>query len=162
MLRPATEADVSRIAEILVFAKRTAYRPIFQNDDFSFNELQVVPLAQELLTGHALDEYRVYDDGIVRGVMQISYVPDEAYPESARLLTFYVDPFFQGMGYGGKMMRSFLSEARRRGASCIVLWALEKNARARAIYEHFGFEHDGERTYEPETPEFLFRYVKKL
>lgn len=161
MLRPAVPADIPRIAEILVFAKRTSYRSIFHNDDFSFNELQVVPLAREL-QAHALDDDYVYDDGIVRGVMRFSFVPDEAYENSARLLTFYVDPFFQGMGCGGKMLRGFLEEAKRRGMSRAVLWVLEKNARARAIYEHFGFQHDGARMPEPETPEYVLRYVKKL
>ena len=36
MIRRAEERDVGRLAEILVFAKRTAYRPVFQDDRFSF------------------------------------------------------------------------------------------------------------------------------
>ena len=36
MLRKATMQDVSRIAEIIVFGKRVAYRPIFNNDVVSF------------------------------------------------------------------------------------------------------------------------------
>ena len=47
MLRKATMQDVSRIAEIIVFGKRVAYRPIFQNDVVSFNELQVINLIEE-------------------------------------------------------------------------------------------------------------------
>lgn len=39
MIRRATIDDISRIAEILVFVKRMNYRPIFQNDDYSFGEL---------------------------------------------------------------------------------------------------------------------------
>ena len=38
-IRKATIADVSRIAEILVFTKRMNYRPIFQNDKVSFGEI---------------------------------------------------------------------------------------------------------------------------
>ena len=44
MIRKATMQDVPRIAEIIVFGKRVAYRPIFNNDIVSFNELQVVNL----------------------------------------------------------------------------------------------------------------------
>ena len=47
MLRKATMQDVSRIAEIIVFGKRVAYRPIFNNDVVSFNELQVMYLVEE-------------------------------------------------------------------------------------------------------------------
>ena len=47
MIRKATMQDISRIAEIIVFGKRVAYRPIFQNDIVSFNELQVINLIEE-------------------------------------------------------------------------------------------------------------------
>ena len=46
MIRRATIADASRIAEILIFAKRTNYRKIFQNDKVSFGEMQVYLLAK--------------------------------------------------------------------------------------------------------------------
>ena len=45
MLRAALPADASRLAEIQIFAKRTAFRPIFQNDYVSFQEMQVLDLA---------------------------------------------------------------------------------------------------------------------
>ena len=47
MIRRATPDDASRIAEILIFAKRTNYRSIFLNDFVSFHEMQVYPLAKE-------------------------------------------------------------------------------------------------------------------
>lgn len=47
MIRRATIDDISRIAEILVFVKRMNYRPIFQNDDYSFGELQVFTVAKK-------------------------------------------------------------------------------------------------------------------
>ena len=44
-IRKAEKKDASRLAEILIFAKRTAYRPIFKNDYVSFQEMQVLDLA---------------------------------------------------------------------------------------------------------------------
>ena len=44
-IRKAEKKDASRLAEILIFAKRTAYRPIFENDYVSFQEMQVLDLA---------------------------------------------------------------------------------------------------------------------
>lgn len=38
MIRKATIDDLSRIAEILVFVKRIKFRPIFQNEHYSFGE----------------------------------------------------------------------------------------------------------------------------
>ena len=47
MIRQATDRDLSRIAEILVFVKRMKFRPIFQDDEYSFNELQVLTVAKQ-------------------------------------------------------------------------------------------------------------------
>ena len=57
MIRKATMQDVPRIAEIIVFGKRVAYRPIFNNDVVSFNELQVINVVerQAELYGGTLD-----------------------------------------------------------------------------------------------------------
>ena len=57
MIRPAIPEDASRIAEILVFSKRTNYRSIFHNDAYSFGELQVLPLALELGISELLKKY---------------------------------------------------------------------------------------------------------
>ena len=46
-IRQATPADLSRIAEILVFDKRINFRPIFRDDDYSFNTLQVLKVAKD-------------------------------------------------------------------------------------------------------------------
>ena len=45
MIRKATKEDASRLAEIQIYAKRYSYRSIFQNDEVSFNEMQVLKLA---------------------------------------------------------------------------------------------------------------------
>ena len=56
--------DASRIAEILVFVKRMKYRPIFQNDAYSFGELQVIPVAKRYIESGIIDHMLVYDDGM--------------------------------------------------------------------------------------------------
>ena len=74
-VRKAVPSDVSRIAEILIFTKRTQYRPIFQNDQVSFGEMQVLPLAEELLSApDKLDGYWVYDDAFVKGILCLSEI----------------------------------------------------------------------------------------
>lgn len=71
MIRKAEPKDISRTAEILVFTKRMKYRAIFHNDDYSFNELQVVKVANEFKKTELLDKVWVYDDGIVKGMMHL-------------------------------------------------------------------------------------------
>ena len=157
-IRKAQKKDASRLAEILIFAKRTAYRPIFQNDIVSFNEMQVLDLALYFQNApESLNGLFVYDDGIVRGLMRIGAPPE--LPSSLELKELYVDPFFQGKGAGSRLMKFFLSEISRTKAESAFLWVLEKNANARRFYESFRFAPNGERKLQPGTEEFLLKYV---
>lgn len=158
-IRRAVREDIPRIAEILIFAKRTAYRPIFRDDPVSFNEMQVVKLAGELEREGAIEDMVVYDDGIVRGLIERKTGDSPDYPDSVQLCSYYVDPFFQGGGIGKALIEYFLEEARECGCRSIYLWVLEKNSRARGIYESYGFVFDGTRQIEEGTPEYLRRYV---
>ena len=70
-IRPARAEDASRIAEIWIFAKRAAYRSIFQNDQVSFGEMQVLPLALELRDREGMrQDLWVYEEGFVKGVVR--------------------------------------------------------------------------------------------
>ena len=55
-IRKACRQDISRIAELIVFGKRTAYRDIFKDDKGSFKDLQVLPTAEEILADRELFE----------------------------------------------------------------------------------------------------------
>ena len=89
MIRSAKEEDASRVAEILVFVKRMKYRQIFQNDAYSFGELQVLPIAKKYLESGILNHMLIYDDGIVKGLIHI---------EGNEIVELYVDYFFQNKG----------------------------------------------------------------
>ena len=140
MVRKATEQDISRIAEIIVFGKRVAYRPIFQNDVVSFNEMQVVPLWEEY-NNHPeqIENMLVFDDGIVKGVINCKSIGDEA-----EICEFYVEPFFKGQGIGRRLLEHVVTEARESGKSRIFLWVLEEKGLARRFYEANGFHANGE------------------
>lgn len=162
MIRNARLTDVSRIAEILIFAKRTAYRSIFQNDMVSFNDLQVLRLAIELQEEGALDNVVVYDDGIVKGMMNRGKSSDADYENSIQIFEFYIEPFFQKQGIGSAMLKSFIAEAQDRKYAHGLLWVLEKNHRARTLYEKFGFCFDGCRKLQVGTEENIIRYAKRF
>lgn len=71
-IRRAEPRDVCRIAEILVFNNRIYFFPIFQNESYSFGEMQVVNVADEYLSNETLlKETFVFDDGVVRGLIRI-------------------------------------------------------------------------------------------
>ena len=147
-IRRANKEDISRIAEILVFTKRVSYRPIFQNDQFSFINLQVLPLAQEYQEDKGrLGRTWVFDDGFVKGMLET---------QGEELTKLYVDSFFHGMGIGAKLMDFAVSRLGVR-----FLWALEKNKKAIAFYCTHGFERTGERMLEEGTPEYLVEMERR-
>ncbi len=136
-IRPATAADASRIAEIIVTNYRTNFYPFFRNDAFYFGELNVLDMAAEYAEGTtALQNTFVYDDGVVKGIMRIA--GDE-------LEKLYVEPQFQNGGIGAKLLEYAVE---RMGIT--NLWALEYNTRGIAFYRRHGFELNGEKMLEDE------------
>lgn len=141
MIRQATDRDLSRIAEILVFVKRMKFRPIFQDDEYSFNELQVLTVAKQYSDPEVLSRIWVYDDGIVKGLIHIV---------DKEIVELYVDFFFQGQGVGSQLIEyaksNFLIE---------YLWAIEKNTDAIRFYLRHGFCLTDQKKYEEGTTEYL-------
>ena len=154
MVRQAQTKDIPRIAEIIVFGKRVAYRPIFRNDEVSFNELQVWSMAEEYLSSpDKINNMRVYDDGIIRGV--INFID---YGEAVELCDFYVDPFFKGKGFGRALIKSLIAEARSNGKKRIFLWVIKDNLSARKFYEKNGFRASGQERLIDGTPIWDMHY----
>ena len=111
VIRPAEKRDAYRIAEILVFNYRLNFYPIFRDDAFYFDEMQVKSVAEDYLTdGEALQNTYVYDDGAVKGMIQIS--GDE-------IRKLFVEPVLQGSGIGEKLLNYAVGS---RGTAW--LWAL--------------------------------------
>lgn len=148
-IRQAADEDVSRIAEIIVFNNRVNYFPIFRDEGFSFGTVQVLPLARKLLeTPGRLRRVWVYDDGVVKGMVEVN---------GEEIEKLYVEPAFQGRGIGAALLEHAVSQL---GASW--LWALEKNEGALRFYMRHGFAPTGERKLEEGTPEYLVMLRHRL
>lgn len=158
MIRVATIKDASRLAEIQIFSKRKAFRPIVQNDDVSFNEMSVLRLAlyyQDVIG--ALDDIYVFDDGIVKGMMKL-----DCKNSIWELKELYVDPFFQGEGVGTKLMRHFLTTAKSHDVKEVYLWVLEENFAARKFYESHGYVYTGNKKEFSDSGKYLLNYALRL
>ena len=140
-IRKATSQDLSRIAEILVFVKRINFRPIFQNDAYSFGELQVLSVAKEYAAPEIMNHMWVYDDGIVKGLIHV---------EGEEIKELYVDHFFQNQGVGAELIEFAKSKFPVR-----FLWAVEKNVGAIRFYEAHGFHKTDTKQFEEGTTEYL-------
>ena len=149
MIRHATIADASRIAEILIFTKRVNYRKIFCNDKVSFGEMQVYPLAQSYIdNSDKLDGIWVYDDEFVKGMIHI---------DENQILELYVDTFFENYGIGSKLVKFAI-----RQMNCDFLWVLEKNIKAIRFYQRHGFRITEEKQYEEGTNEYIVKMKRNI
>ena len=143
-IRQATINDLVRIAEIFVFNYRLNFYPIFQEDTFYFEELTVFNMVESF--AKELDSIWVYDDGVVKGFIQI---------EKREVKRLFVEPVLQGKAIGTELLEYGIAE---RDAN--HLWALEKNKKAIAFYKRHGFDTTNEKKYEEDTTEFLVRMEK--
>ena len=144
MIRQATIADASRIAEILIFSKRMNYRTIFRNDAVSFGEMQVYPLAKRYIDNS--DELKgiwVYDDEFVKGVI---------HHDGKQIVELYVDSFFENQGIGSKLIKYAIEQL-----DCDFLWVLERNIKAIRFYQRHGFVITEEKQYEEGTTEYIVK-----
>ena len=143
-IRPATTADLARIAEIEVFNYRLNFYPIFRSDAFYFDEMTVPNLMP--LRADFIPDILIYDDGVVKGFLH--YGGDE-------VRRLYVEPILQGQGIGAALLEYAIRELH-----VTRLWALEKNPRAIAFYQRHGFRVTEERRLEEGTEEYLVRLVR--
>ena len=140
-IRPATTEDLSRIAELIIFNYRLNFYPIFRDDYFYFGELQVSK--QMELYKNKLDTIWVYDDGVVKGFIQV---------EGQEVKKLFVEPVLQGNSIGSALLEYAIIELR-----AVFLWVLEKNERAIKFYKRHGFRLTGEKKFEEDTTEYLVR-----
>jgi putative acetyltransferase len=138
-IRPATPEDSERIAEIEVFNYRLNFYPIFRNDDFYFKELSVSALTADYQT--QTDTFWVYDDGVVKGFVQIS---------GKQIKKLFVEPVLHSNKIGQKLLDFAVNTLHAD-----FLWVLEKNARAISFYERSGFRLTQDKKFEEGTTEFL-------
>lgn len=140
-IRKATASDLYRIAEMVVFNYRLNFYPIFRNDAFYFNELQVGTLAETYRS--ALESMWVFDDGTVKGFIQI---------KEQEICKLFVEPVLQGKSIGSALMNYALHEQ-----NATFLWALEKNEKAIRFYKRHGFHVTTTKKFEEGTTEYLVR-----
>ena len=145
IIREAKLDDLARIAEIEVFNYRLNFYHIFQDDNFYFQEMQVLNIVNE--NKKRLGQLWVYDDnGIGKGFMWV---------DSQQIKKLFVEPVLQSRGIGSKLLEHAVEKL---GAT--YLWALAKNTRAIAFYENHNFQTTEEKMLEEGTTEYLVKLIK--
>ena len=140
-IRKAKIGDLARIAEIEIFNYRLNFYPIFKNDDYYFNELQVPTIMKQYES--SIDNMWVYDDGAIKGMIQV---------ENQEIKKLFVEPVLQGNCIGSMLLKYAIDYHNAN-----ILWALEKNTRAIRFYERHGFIITADKKLEEDTTEYLVR-----
>lgn len=145
-IRQATEKDIYRISEILVFNYRLNFYPIFKNDEYYFDEMKVNNVAKEFIEADNQANIYVYDDGVVKGFVKLS---------GNEIEKLFVEPVLQGQGIGKKLL-----DFAFHNCGADYLWALEKNERAISFYQRNGFMLTDDKKPEEDTEEYLVMMKK--
>lgn len=85
------------------------------------------------------------DDGAIVGYSKLipPFLPDPE-PGALQLSQIYVASSHHGAGIAKMLMDWTVAEARRRGATALLLTVWENNHRARAFYDKLGWVHIGD------------------
>lgn len=152
MFRRATEHDLLALAELERDANLAALAHVFPPDHYPFPFDAVLsrwrlvlddPAAVVLVTEGAsgLAVYAAYDDRSLRHLA--------------------VHPEHWGQGLAAAAVQLALEGIAEDGADRAILWVLEENHRARGLYEHLGWQPDGqvqEAAWPPHPTELRYTY----
>ena len=96
---------------------------------------------------YLLDVLGEAEQAVVRGYAGLWY-----YGEDAELMTIGVGKAYQRQGIAAALLQALVDEAKRQGASRMLLEVRVDNDPALALYQRFGFERMGlrKRYYQPE------------
>lgn len=156
-IRLAEKNDLSRISEILVLTKRYCYRDIFDNH-YLFQELLVLSVYQHYLDDLTkLKNLFVYDDGIIKGMMNVVVAQD--YLELSEL---YVDVMFQKQHIGHDLLCFFFDIAKQLHISHLRLWVVENNMVAIHFYSQHGFVVERAKERIGQTDQYQLLMTKNL
>ena len=141
-VRPAEPADTQAMGSVWLRAALVGYEGIFP-PEAPMPTVEAVAedwrLAIERPWGRAA-YFVALDSGPDRRVVgTVAAVPDPDESVRGHLQALYVDPGHWGRGIGRALHDVALDHLRASGFRVAVLWVLEANVRARAMYERWGW-----------------------
>jgi len=153
VIRPATEKDLPRIAEIHSDAWHHSYSKIVNPD-----ALAAVTPDSRLRSWRdwfSVDTYNIsvyIEQGQLIGFILTCAAQDvsDPPPNYGELTHLYLDPNHISKGVGHRLFQEAVSQIKSSDYDGMLLWTLEDNVVARNFYESHNMVHDGVRKDEPE------------
>jgi GNAT superfamily N-acetyltransferase len=163
LIRTATIQDAASMGTLWLRAALTGYEGIFPPEAPKPTATELTDRWRRVIergpTGAAVLVACHGAGGEVVGT--VAAVADVHGPSRAHLLRLYVDPECWGGGIGRKPHDAAIDRLRSTGHGVVALWVLEANARARSMYERWGWRPTPDRqTVYPGVDEL--RYLRDL
>lgn len=167
-IRPALLSDADLVARLSreTFFETFAAQNTKENMDLFMNG----PFAHELLAAELKVEtnyfFLAFDGDRPAGYLKLR--EGEIFPEfgglpSIEIARIYVPAACAGKGIGAALMQTALALAKEKGKKWIWLGVWEKNEKAIAFYQRFGFERFGSHVFmlgtDPQTDWLMKREV---
>jgi ribosomal protein S18 acetylase RimI-like enzyme len=152
-LRPARAEDAARLAAFATQAFTDTYRDLDDAQDiadYCAEHFQPAVLAG-VIADPACTTLLAWVGGELAGyaIVRDKPPPPCVSGPAVQLWRLYLGQGFIGRQLGARLMQAAQAEARRRGASTLWLGVYDRNVRAVAFYQRFGFAQVG-------VSEFLF------
>ena len=164
MIRLARQEDANRVAEIVTFSSRWAYKD-FVNHQVLFKDNLVESGIKIFSDRISINDY-VYvfedDNKIVKGMMAIAKCVDFDKQDAYELQILYVDPMFSNNGIGTMLLEYFEEKGISLGYRDFVVWVLEENIIGRRFYEKHGYRPDGKQKLYKRYNKNEIRHIKSL
>lgn len=147
-IRPARVADARAIAEIGVLGWQSAYRDILPHQFLAGLSVAAREVAWRAMLEAdpegAAPAWVAERDGRTIGYLSSGPPRDDDVPlPAAEVYAIYVLPKAWRSGTGRLLLTAAVDHWRSFDTTTLVLWVLERNARARAFYEAMGWRPDG-------------------
>jgi len=154
IIRQATVADASSIAEIHIRSWQWAYRGLIPDDYLDHLSAMLNTRAEEhrvqLARNVPQRRWWVIEEAsriVGFAITGPSNDPDVP-PTTAMIYALYLAPDRAGKGVGRSLFAHAVAGLQRRAYTQATLWVLENNLRARRFYEAAGWTPDGARKTE--------------
>ncbi len=159
-VRLALRGDARAIANIHCVAAIAAYVDIFPRDASKPTPDSLEPSWLQLIDDPDVEVFVATVGDVLVGSVVLE--PDEEVPAQLLLKRLYVDPARWRQGVGSTLHDHVLAQARRREAGSLNLWVLERNERARRMYERRGWQLVPGRTLPNDPPSVVDVLYERL
>ena len=149
-IRKAETSDSPGVARVQVDSYCTAYAGIFPQvylDHFAYEEQEQD--WRDLFEAGMEDEpyVAVSETGEVVGYALGRLLDDTEWPYDGELVALHVRKTHQRQGIGSRLVAAIAGQLQRRGCTSLMLWTLEANRPARALYAQLGGDLIGEKEW---------------